>query len=292
MLIFFILLCAVLLLVYLATVLNDNEKIIHVEHSNFRDILVCESRLERYMRFSRKGSSKQTRMLLSATGLLIVNYNKMMLGALYLNPRPSKILMIGLGGGTLATAVSSIFPEIDIDIVEIDPAVINVATKYFNFKQNSRIHIYEKDGRAFVRNARACDAAYDMIMLDAYDDQYIPGHMMTMEFLLELKRILTPDGVLSANTWKSSPLYDSESVTYEAVFGTFFNLLKTNRVILAKNNGLPDFETILNNAELVEPKLATVGTGVSFLLPLFSVRQNWNLNAEVLTDQTSALISY
>lgn len=236
------------------------------------------------MRFSQNGS-KQTRMSLAAPDRLIADYTRMMLGAFYLNPGPLKILIIGLGGGTLARAVSSIATEAEVDIVEIDPAVIDAAKIYFNFKENSRIHIHKRDGRAFVGNAGKHGVTYDMVMLDAYDDRYIPGHMLTLEFLTEVKRILTPEGVLSANTWKSSLFFDNESVTYEAVFGRFFTLLKNNRVILAKNNGLPDRESIRRNSELLESKLERLGTGASYLLPLFSTLRNWNLNAAILTDQ-------
>ena len=61
---------------------------------------------------------------------------------------------------------------------------------------------------------------YDLIMLDAFDHEYIPEHLLTQEFLQEVKSLLAPGGVLAANTFSSSRLYDHESTTYAAVFGS------------------------------------------------------------------------
>ena len=79
-------------------------------------------------------------------------------------------------------------------------------------------------------------------MLDAYERQYIPEHMLTREFLTEVRSLLTPDGVVAANTFSSSRLYQNESVTYRSVFGPFYNLKSGNRVILAANGALPPIE--------------------------------------------------
>src|ERR1044072_4356923 len=95
------------------------------------------------------------------------------------------------------------------------------------------------DGRVFVKRAIREGRRYDLIMLDAFDHEYIPEHLLTREFLQEVNSLLAPGGVLAANTFSSSRLYDHESVTYAAVFGSFYNLKRDNRVILAMKGGLP-----------------------------------------------------
>ena len=75
---------------------------------------------------------------------------------------------------------------------------------------------------------------YDMVLLDAFDADYIPEHMLTKEFLEEVRSIMAPDGVIVANTFSNSALYDHESVTYRAVFGPFFNLKLGNRIIIGR----------------------------------------------------------
>jgi spermidine synthase len=141
----------------------------------------------------------------------------------------------------------------------------------------------------FVKRAGKADQRYDLIMLDAFDHEYIPEHLLTREFLLEVKALLAADGILAANTFSSSRLYHHESTTYQSVFGVFYNLrLKLkNRVILAKMDGLPSLDAIQRNAGLLEEKLKPLGFGGDWLVPLFSTERDWNPDARILTDQYS-----
>lgn len=263
------------------------ETIVHTERSLYRNIIVYESDGERCMRFTKQLTSRQTCMSLKDPDHLVFNYTRMILGALYLQREPDKILIIGLGGGTLPSTLSKIFPKAKIDAVEIDPAVVLVAKKYFNFRVTSSMNVFEDDGRVFVKRAGRRGTKYDLIILDAFDHDYIPEHLLTQEFLKEVKTIMTPDGVLAANTWSQSRLYDYESATYESVFGRFFNLRMGNRVILVKNNGLPSMDTVNKNARLFEPRLRPFGVGVDYLLPLFQTNRDWRTDARILTDQYS-----
>jgi spermidine synthase len=263
------------------------ETVVHTERSLYRNITVYESDDERCMRFTKQISARQSCISLKDPDRLEFNYTKMMLGALYLQPEPDKILIIGLGGGTLPSTLSRILPKAKIDIVEIDPAVVGVAQKYFNFRITPVVAVSEGDGRVFVKRAIKKGMKYDLIMLDAFDHEYIPEHLLTKEFLREVKKVMTPGGVLTANTWSSSRLYDHESATYESVFGKFFNLRLNSRVILVKNDGLPSRSVITKNAEALEARLKPFGVGADFLLPLFSTNRDWRIDARVLTDQYS-----
>ena len=211
------------------------------------------------------------------------------MGALYLNPHPRNVLIVGLGGGVLPTALAKIYPDTAIDVVEIDPAVVKVAQEFFGFQPSGKVQVFEEDGRVFIKRAVRAGQRYDLIMLDAFDHEYIPEHLLTREFLQEVKALLTTDGVLAANTFSSSRLYDHESVTYTEVFGDFYNLrvkLK-NRVILKKQDGLLTKEAIEHNASQLEDRLKPLGFGREWLLPLFSTKPDWNTKARILTDQYS-----
>lgn len=264
--------------------------IIHTEKSLYRDIVIYEEDGERCMSFARRNeTSRQTCQSLEHPDQFIFVYTKMMMGALYLNPDPRKILIIGLGGGVLPTALARMFPAARIDIVEIDPAVVKVARQFFGFDPSQQVQMFEEDGRVFVKRAGKSGRQYDLIMLDAFDHEYIPEHLLTQEFLFEVKALLTTDGVLAANTFSSSRLYHHESTTYQAVFGSFYNLrakLK-NRIILVKMDGLPPLDAIRWNAGLVEEKLKPLGFGGDWLAPLFSTERDWDAKARVLTDQYS-----
>lgn len=263
------------------------ENIIFTERSLYRNIIVSEKSGTRCIRFSRQSNTQQSCFSLKNPDTLLFECNKMMLGALYLHPNPRRVLLIGLGGGTLASAVSRVLPDSEIDIVEIDPSMLRVAKDYFNFSPGPKVGVTVKDGRVFVKRAVDRGEKYDLIMLDAFGEAYIPTHLMTLQFLLQVKQILAPGGVLAANTYCVGGRYDNESVTYESVYGTFFNLKKywsNTRVIIATQDGLPAKEVLTRNAKALEKRFLQVGIEASWLLPLFSTEQDWDQSARLLTD--------
>jgi spermidine synthase len=230
---------------------------------------------------------RQSCIDLARPNRMVMHYPRMMMGALYVNPAPRTALIVGLGGGTIPRALAGMLPEIRIDVVEIDPAVVRVAERYFDFEASERVRVHTLDGRVFVRRAAREQRRYDLIMLDAFDHEYIPEHLLTREFLLEVKSLLTPGGVLAANTFSSSRLYDHESATYASVFPTFFNLKEDNRVIIAVNGPLPEDARLEANSARFDAELAALGVDSAHLLELFSRERDWDANARVLTDQYS-----
>jgi len=214
----------------------------------------------------------------------------MMLSGLYLNASPKKVLIIGEGGGTIPTALQEMLPDAQIDLVELDKSVDTVARQYFDFKPNAKMRVFIEDGRVFVKRMIPQKPNYDMVLLDAFDADYIPEHMLTREFLQEVKSIMTPNGVIVANTFSDSALYDYESTTYRAVFGPFFNLRLANRIILGRSGGITpadDLAAAKRNAAIVEAEFTKRGSGSIFLLPLLNPGVDWNPTARVLTDQYS-----
>lgn len=267
---------------------HAEQKLLHSERSLYREVLVYEGDHQRCMCFTRNCRiGRQTCMDMRKPDRLVMNYPRMMLGALYLNPRPGSILVIGLGGGSLPRALQGLLPQARIDIVEIDPAVVRVAGRYFDFHTGPRVQVIEADGRVFVKRAMREGRKYDLIMLDAFDHEYIPEHLLTQEFLREVKSLLAPGGVLAANTFSSSRLYDHESTTYASVFGPFFNLKRENRVILYREGSLPTSKQLTSASESLEQELRPLGVDTDALRRLFKTRADWNARARVLTDQYS-----
>jgi spermidine synthase len=214
----------------------------------------------------------------------------MMLAGLYLNPKPKRILIIGEGGGTIPTALQEMLPDTQIDLVELDEAVDRIAKQYFDFKPGPKMKVTISDGRVYVKRAANEKPNYDIVMLDAFETDYIPEHMLTKEFLEEVKAIMAPNGIIVANTFSDSALYDHESVTYRAVFGPFFNLKLGNRIILGRVGGISpgdDLALARKNAPLLEAQLKARGTNSDFLLPLLKANIDWDPNSRLLTDQYS-----
>jgi spermidine synthase len=266
----------------------DEMKLLHSERSLYREVLVYETGSVRcicFTRFCRIG--RQTCQDVKRPERIVMNYPQMMLASLYVKPEPRSVLIIGLGGGTIPRALHDVVPQAQIDVVEIDPAVVKVARSYFDLGDNSQLNVIEADGRVQVKRALREQQRYDLIMLDAFDHEYIPEHLLTQEFLKEVKSLLAPGGVLAANTFSSSRLYDHESTTYASVFPQFFNLKRENRVIIAVNGAMPDDAQLRANAARFDKAFDSFGFNSKKLLPLFSRTQDWERDARVLTDQYS-----
>jgi spermidine synthase len=263
-------------------------RLVHSERSLYREVLVYENGDTRCMCFTRNCRvGRQSCIDTRHPNRMVMRYPQMMMAALFVNPAPQSVLIVGLGGGTLPRALRQVLPNVRIDVVEIDPAVVRVANRYFDFEQSELTRVIESDGRVYVKRAQRTGQRYDLIMLDAFDHEYIPEHLLTREFLQEVKSLLTPQGVLAANTFSSSRLYEHESVTYEAVFGKFFNLKRDNRVIVTRLGALPDDARLRTASEQFTGSFDAFGFRAAELLPLFSQARDWDPGARVLTDQYS-----
>ena len=269
-------------------------KTIHSERSLYRNILVEENKGLRCLKFNvRSSKTQQSCMLVDDPQRLVFNYTKMLFSSLLINPNPDRILIIGLGGGTMSNTLHQIYPKAIITNVEIDPAVIKVARNYFSFFENDHITAVAQDGRIFIKRESIKKQQYDWIILDAFNGDYIPEHLMTQEFLQEVKNLLSENGVLAANTFSVSRLYNYESATYKSVFGDFFNVKNnnnSNRIILASAKPLP------NNDEIAERALALRASLLPFNVDIIEISrqmlstvttQDWPKNSPVLTDQYS-----
>jgi spermidine synthase len=276
-------------LLFVAPAALAQEKLVHSEKSLYREVRVYENDGERCMCFTvscRIG--RQSCIILKDPHRFALNYTRMMMAGTFLMGDPPKtILIVGLGGGSIPTALRELLPNARIDVVEIDPAVTRVARKYFGFKDDPKLKVYEMDGRVYVKRALRDGTKYDLVMLDAFDHEYIPEHLLTKDFLTEVKSLLTPKGVLVGNTFSSSKLYDHESTTYASVFGKFYNLKAANRVVIARPAGLPTADQLRVKALEYEIPLRSFGVDIQEVLPMFDATPDWDTSARVLTDQFS-----
>lgn len=202
------------------------------------------------------------------------------------NPGAKRVLVIGLGGGVIPTAMRRIDSGLRIDVVELDPAVVAVAKRYFGFREDPSLRTFIGDGRVFVRWQARAGVRYDLIVIDAYERVYVPEHLMTREFIGEVKSLLAPGGVVASNTFARGPLAPYEAATYQAVFDDTrtVEMSMGNRIILAGRDGLPSTETLRENAVRQQMKLLAVGI---FAPELESQPQPRIAGYRPLTDQYS-----
>jgi spermidine synthase len=282
-----------LLLALLATFasLPAAAETLHEERSLYRDITVTQVGNRRCLLFNvHRGDRNQTCVNVDDRQELVFDYTRMSFAGLLLTPNPQRVLIVGLGGGTLPLAFADLYPAAQIDVVEIDQAVFNVAREYFFFEENENMKVSVNDARVFIKRAGLRGEQYDFIVLDAFSGDYIPEHMLTLEFLEEVKQIMAPDAVLVANTFSTSRLYDHESVTYQRAFNEFFNFkLPTsgNRIIITQLDSLPPRGELITEAQRLAGSLEKYGVPLLEYPRRLSTRVDWDMSRRVLTDQYS-----
>ncbi len=280
--------------IFVVFTLAAQAEVIHQEKSLYRNILVEDNGDLRCLKFNVKSTkSQQSCFYKSQPHKLVFNYTKLLMSGLLLNPEPKRILIIGLGGGTMSNTLAQLFPNTHIDNVEIDDAVIKVARRYFGFYENEWVKSYNQDGRIFIKRALLKKQSYDWIILDAFNGDYIPEHLLTREFLQETKSLLSENGILTANTFSLSELYAHESATYKAVFGDFYqvrNLINSNRIILVTRNGFISRAKQSKILKQLVTKLQKYDVDIKLLyrnMTLTQQHQDWPDNTRLLTDQFS-----
>ncbi|NLP00118.1 MAG: fused MFS/spermidine synthase [Clostridiaceae bacterium] len=106
------------------------------------------------------------------------------------------VLVLGLGTGTFPKQLKKYIPNVAVDAVEIDAKIADLATEYFNLKEDEA-NVFINDGRSFFSTPDA--KQYDIILADAYQDITVPFHMSTKEFFQIVKEHLKPGGILIVN---------------------------------------------------------------------------------------------
>ena len=144
-------------------------------------------------------------------------YTRLISAGLLYPPAIRHILMIGLGAGSISTSFARAMPDVQIDVVELDPGVIAAGRKYFGLKETDKLHFIESDGRVYLNRSKE---RYDLIVLDAFRELGIPFHLLTREFYELIKQRLAPGGAVASNVAANTKLYVSSLVTLRAVFPT------------------------------------------------------------------------
>lgn len=287
------LVAAIALLIFAKDLFAQNGvRYIHQERSLYRNILVTEDSNRRCMRFTITNTigQNQSCRYLDKPVELVFPYAKMTLSSLLVQDNPERILIVGLGGGTLPDTYSLLFPEAEIVISEIDDAVFRVAREYFGFQETDKISVDVGDARVYIKRAGLRGEKFDLVILDAFNGEYIPEHLMTVEFLEEVKRLLPEDGMVLANTFSTSRLFAAESNTYREVFGEFYNIRMSgtgNRVVVASMQPLPDQKTLEERAPAFKQRLAPFGMDVTDYTRYMSTEVTWDSSQRILTDQYS-----
>ena len=165
-----------------------------------------------------------------------------------LRPQTRRVLVLGLGGGTAIRQFASMYPEVEIDAVEVDPLVVDVARRYIGFPEKGvRVHV--TDARTFLKRSQE---KWDLIIVDVYTTtRYggtIPPHLTTREFFQEVASHLSDGGIVHFHcAFDATRLMSAVHHTMRTVFPA---VLRTRGEVLASNTPfLIDKEDLVAKAQ-------------------------------------------
>ena len=161
----------------------------------------------------------QSGVYVDAPDELVFWYTRAMAEVIEQVETPESILILGGGTYTLPRYLAQTYPEAQIDVVEIDPKLVDVAREHFFYNDPPNVTIHHTDARVFVNQAAA---QYDVILADVYNDASVPFSLMTKEYGEHLQAMVAPDGIVVANAIASTegqcrPLYDAMNEAYRTL---------------------------------------------------------------------------
>jgi len=191
---------------------------------------------------------------------------------------PEQMLVIGNAGGTIARAYGRFYPEVEIDGVEIDPKLNEVARRFFGAGDNPRLELIAADGRPFLE---ASEERYDLIVVDAYRQPYVPFQLATQEFFELAREHLRPGGAVALNvaaTPDDRRLSDAIATTLLTAFPQVWRWspLRFNDLLLA-------VDAPMTHSELARRADGARGR-IRLLLPLLRHMQIARPQGRALTD--------
>lgn len=209
----------------------------------------------------------------------------------HFKPDFQNTLLIGGAGYSFPKDYLKKYPEKQIDVVEIDAQMTEIAKKHFNLQENPNLKIFHEDGRIFLNNAEL--NKYDSVLMDAFGSLFsVPFQLTTIEAVQHINRILKDDGVVIFNIGgaikgDSSKFVQSELATYRKIFP---------RVLLFKvDSSKPDNE--VQNLIIIaikEKNSAPLSSNDTEFQPLFSniYDKELNFDSQILTDELAPVEYY
>jgi spermidine synthase len=226
---------AVFFLFLVGVVINGKRppNIVLEKDSSYQKIFVYDSferGTKRPIRLLRTSILAQSGRYLDGDDLLF-DYIKQLSLISYFLPNARKALFIGGGGYSLPSYMVEKNPQLEADVVEIDPEVSKIASEFFG-ADNPRLHTFNTDGRSFIN--RMTGKSYDIIVLDAYKDELVmPFELITREAVQKYYELLNENGVLAINlisafTGEKSMILETQYNTLKIFFPQVLVFKPTN----------------------------------------------------------------
>ena len=158
-----------------------------------------------------------------------------------------------------------------IDVVEIDPDIVDIAIKFFFFKPNDKLKVHVQDGFEYVMSLND-QQTYDLIVMDAFEDGYCaPDIFYNSKYVSKLKKQLTPDGIIVLNTLPQCVRHDEELLIYETVFDNYYisETISSNKIFIGLKGKTPHLKQIKMNADFLQYSFSSVDINYKWIIEVF-----------------------
>ena len=187
----------------------------------------------------------QSEMRLSAPAALVLPYARAMMCFALLHPHPRHIVMVGLGGGSLAKFCHRHFPRTRITVLEVRADVIALREQFRVPPDDGRLRVLHCDAAEWL--AHADGAVCDVLLVDGFDAGGLPPALSSAAFYADCRRALRPGGVMAANIFTYDPDYVTAVQRLHKVFGGqvcwLSGIAGNNQILFAQRPAHPGADT-------------------------------------------------
>lgn len=203
-----------LVIVALPSLSNDANIRIDTPSSHYEIVTTNGMQPLRYLLTGPNGA--QSGIFIKRPDTLAFWYTKEIARQVEQSPRKSSILVLGGGAFTLPHYFAKIYPNSQIDVVEIDPHLADIASRYFEYDNPKNVRVIADDARAYVNKT---PSHYDIVIVDVYSDTSVPFSLLTKEFGETIGRITNPSSTIlvnaiAAQTGACRPILQAIDQTY------------------------------------------------------------------------------
>lgn len=186
-------------------------QLLHESHDDDGILEVIETQGVRSLHFG--SPARQSSIRLTHPDNLELSYVRAMMAWLLFTDAPEKVLIIGLGGGSITKYLLHHFEQVQIKAVEYRKSVLKIARSHFELPLDPRLKVIIEDGGHYLRQrSESLENQFNILILDAFDHEGMADSLCNPAFFDACKNVLRSDGILILNLWRSDKaLFDKIS---------------------------------------------------------------------------------
>jgi spermidine synthase len=242
--------CAVVLSITAVLTLQAADRdaggIEHEVKSAYSHIRIRRAGTVRTMIFVRDSGEEafESQVNLRSPHILRFSYLQHMFANYLIQPKQSKALIVGLGGGSMVHFLQRYEPDVAVDALEIDPVVVQLAERYFGLRPQKNVKLIVVDAFDYLAKTKE---TYDTIYMDAFlkpsettDNTGVPLRLRTIDFYKQLQSRLNEGGSVVFNINPHADMDDDLKTIAEAFPQTYVFNLPNSEGVVAVGSMLPD----------------------------------------------------